>query len=43
MSKKFAISKVKNGVLRGFMLLDMNWTKEERDMAIKLIENEDLD
>ncbi len=43
MSKKFAISKVKNGVLRGFILLDMNWTKEERDMAIKLIENEDLD
>ena len=39
MKKKFVVAKVKSGVLRGFMLLDMDWTKEERDMVIKIIEN----
>ena len=39
MKKRFAVSRVKSGVLRGFMLLDMNWSKEERDLMIKTIEN----
>lgn len=43
MKKRIVVAKVKSGVLRGFMLLDMNWTKEERDMVIKIIENTELD
>ena len=43
MKKKFVVAKVKSGVLRGFMLMDMDWTKEERDMVIKIIENTELD
>ena len=43
MKKKFVVAKVKSGVLRGFMLLDMDWTKEERDTVIKIIENTELD
>ena len=43
MKKKFVVAKVKSGVLCGFMLLDMDWTKEERDMVIKIIENTELD
>ena len=42
MKKKFVVAKVKSGVLRGFMLMDMDWTKEERDMVIKIIENTEL-
>ncbi len=43
MKKKFVVAKVKAGVLCGFMLLDMDWTKEEREMVIKIIENTELD
>lgn len=43
MKKRFVVAKVKSGVLRGFMLLDMDWTKEERDTVIKIIENMELD
>ena len=31
MKKKFTVVRVKNGVLRGYFLLHMNWTKEERE------------
>lgn len=37
MSKKFTLAKVKNGVLRGYFLLDMDWTKDERDQFVKII------
>ena len=39
MKKKSAIARVKNGVLRGYFLLDMNWNKEDRDRFIKIIES----
>ena len=37
MPKKFTITKVKSGVLRGYFLLDMMWSKEERDQFIEII------
>ena len=37
MEKKFTVSKVKSGVLRGYFLLDMLWSKEERDQFIQII------
>lgn len=37
MKKKFVLARVKNGALRGFFLLDSNWTKEERNEVIKII------
>ena len=37
MRKKFTVAKVKSGVLRGYFLLDMLWSKEERDQFIKII------
>ena len=43
MKKKLEVTKVKSCELRGFMLLDMDWTKEERDTVIKIIENTELD
>ena len=43
LNKKFTVSKVKNGVLRGFILIDTSWTKEERDIVIKILENKELD
>ena len=43
MKKKFIVAKVKSGVLRGFMLLDMDWSKEERGLFLKIIENVEPD
>ena len=37
MEKKFTVTKVKSGVLRGYFLLDMTWSKEERDQFIEII------
>lgn len=37
MKKKFTVTKVKSGVLRGYFLLDMLWSKEERDQFIQII------
>jgi site-specific DNA recombinase len=37
MKKKFTVAKVKSGVLRGYFLLDMMWSKEERDQFIQII------
>lgn len=39
MKKKFALARVKSGVLSGFFLLDTSWDKEEREQAIKIIES----
>ena len=35
--RKFTVAKVKSGVLRGYFLLDMQWSKEERDQFITII------
>lgn len=37
MQKKFTVAKVKSGVLRGYFLLDMLWSKDERDQFIQII------
>lgn len=37
MQKKFTVAKVKSGVLRGYFLLDMMWSKDERDQFIEII------
>ena len=37
MKKKFTVAKIKSGVLRGYFLLDMMWSKEERDQLIHII------
>ena len=37
MQKKFTVAKVKNGVLRGYFLLDMGWNKEEREQFLNII------
>ena len=37
MKRKFIVTKVKSGALRGHFLLDMTWSKEERDQFIKII------
>ena len=37
MEKKFTVTKVKSGALRGYFLLDMLWTKKERDQFIQII------
>jgi hypothetical protein len=37
MRKKFTVAKVKSGALSGYFLLDMEWSKEERDKFIQLI------
>ena len=37
MKKKFTVAKIKSGVLRGYFLLDMMWSKEERDQLIQII------
>lgn len=36
LDKTFVVSRVKNGVLRGYYILDMNWTKDEREMFIEI-------
>ena len=43
MKKRFAVARVKSGPLRGFILIDLNWTKEERETIIKIIENVQLE
>ena len=37
MKKTFTVAKVKSGALRGYFLLDMMWSKEERDQFIQII------
>lgn len=37
MQKKFTVAKIKSGVLRGYFLLDMTWSKEERDQFIQIV------
>lgn len=39
MQKKFTVSKVKSGVLRGYFLLDMSWTADEREQFIKIMKS----
>ena len=39
MPKKFTVAKVKSGVLCGYFLLDMSWTKEENNQFIKIIQS----
>ena len=39
MKKKFTVTKVKSGALRGFILLDMEWSKDERSKFLELMEN----
>ncbi len=39
MQKKFTVSRVKSGVLSGYFLLDLTWTKDEREQFIKIIES----
>ena len=39
MQKKFTVAKVKNGVLRGYFLLDMGWNKEEREQFLNIIDS----
>ena len=37
MEKKFTVTKVKSGALRGYFILDMLWSKEEREQFIQII------
>lgn len=37
--KRPAIARVKNGALRGYFLLDMSWTREEREQFIKIMDS----
>ena len=37
MKKKFTVAKVKSGVLRGYFLLDMEWTKDELEQFLNII------
>ena len=39
MEKKFTVAKVKSGVLRGYFLLDMAWSREERKQFLKIIDS----
>ncbi len=39
MAKKPSIARVKNGVLRGYFLLDQNWSKEDREQFIKIMDS----
>ena len=39
MPKKFTVAKVKSGVLCGYFLLDMSWSKEENNQFIKIIQS----
>ena len=39
MEKKFTIAKVKSGVLAGYFLLDMSWSKEERKQFLQIIKS----
>ena len=37
MKHKFTLTKVKSGALRGYFLLDMSWTNDDREQFIKII------
>ena len=37
MEKKFTVAKVKSGALRGYFLIDMLWSKDERNQFIQII------
>ena len=39
MKHKFTLTKVKSGVLRGYFLLDMSWTPDEREQFINIIKS----
>jgi len=39
MKQKFTLAKVKSGVLRGYFLLDMAWTNDEREQFINIIQS----
>lgn len=39
MEKKFTVSIVKRGLLRGYFLLDMSWNRQERKQFIELIKS----
>lgn len=39
MKHRFTLTKVKSGVLRGYFLLDMSWTNEDREQFIKIIKS----
>ncbi len=39
MEKKFTVAKVKSGALRGYFLLDMTWTKDERMQFLEIIKS----
>ena len=41
--KKFVVAKIKSGVLRGYFLLDANWTLDERKQFINIIKNNETD
>lgn len=39
MKRQFIVAKVKSGVLRGYFLLDMTWTNNEREQFINIIQD----
>jgi hypothetical protein len=39
MEKKFTVAKVKSGALRGYFLMDLSWSKEERDQFKEIIKS----
>ena len=39
MQKKFTVARVKSGALRGYFLLDLTWTKDERRQFLSLIKS----
>ena len=41
MEKKFTLSRIKSGPLRGYILIDMDWNKKEREQFIELLRNYD--
>lgn len=38
MKKKFTVTRVKNGALRGFLLIDLTWNSEERSKFLELMD-----
>jgi len=43
MEKKFTVTRVKSGVLRGFLLMDLSWNGDERSKFLELMESADDD
>ena len=39
MEKKFTVAKVKSGALRGYFLIDVLWSKEERNQFLEIIKS----